>query len=81
LAAKRRWQAQAITKAAEAEKRDMAQTLDDAKAGLKDARGRVVVEEAGLKKATAEDWSRVEARGAIFMLIIFARSLRDQPRA
>jgi hypothetical protein len=73
--ARRRWQAEELRKAADAEKHDIKQDLQDAKASLKKAGGRVVSEEAALKKAISEDWSRLEGWGAlfaIFTLINFA---------
>jgi hypothetical protein len=73
--AKRRWQAQEIRKAAEAGKREETAALETAKAIFKEAAGSIVREESALKKAMLEDWSRVEAWGAlfaIFTLINFA---------
>lgn len=73
--ARRRWQAQEIKKAAEAEKREETAALDTAKAIFKEAAGRIVSEESALKKAMLEDSSRAEAWRAlfaIFTLINFA---------
>jgi hypothetical protein len=66
--AKRRWLAQEIRKAAEAEKREGAAALETAKADFKDAAGRVVGEESALKKAMLEDSSRAEAWRALFAI-------------
>jgi hypothetical protein len=66
--AKRRWQAQEIRKAAEAEKREGTAALETAKAIFKDAAGHVVREESALKKAMLEDSSRAEAWRALFAI-------------
>jgi hypothetical protein len=66
--AKRRWQADEARKAAEAEKRDIRQALEDAKTRLKDAGGRVVREEAALRQAMLTDGSRLEAWRALFAI-------------
>jgi hypothetical protein len=65
-AARRRWQAEEIRKAAEAEKRDAGAAFDKAKASLKNAGSRVVGEESALRQAMLEDPSRREAWGALF---------------
>ncbi len=65
-AAKRRWQADEIRKAAEAEKRDVGAAFEKAKASLKDTGGRVVGEESALRQAMLEDPSRREAWVALF---------------
>jgi hypothetical protein len=74
-AAKRRWQAEEIRKAAEAGKREAEQAHEKAKASLKEAGGRVVSEESALKQAMLKDPSRAEAWAAllaIFAIINFA---------
>jgi hypothetical protein len=66
--ARRRWQAQEIRKAAEADKRAETVALETAKANFKEAAGRVVGEESALKKAMLEDSSRAEAWRALFAI-------------
>jgi hypothetical protein len=66
--AKRRWQAQEIKQAAEAEKREREAALEKAKGSLKEASGRVVREEAALRQAMLEDPSRREAWNALFAI-------------
>ena len=66
--ARRRWQAEEIRKAAEAEKREVTAALEKAKESLTAAAGGVVREESALKKAMLEDSSRVEAWGALFAI-------------
>jgi hypothetical protein len=66
--ARRRWQADEARKAAEAEKRDTKQALEEAQARLEDAAGRVVREEAALRQAMLTDASRLEAWGALFAI-------------
>lgn len=66
--ARRRWQAEEARKAAEAEKRDIKQALEDAKMQLKNASGRVVREEAALRQVMLTDASRLEAWGALFAI-------------
>jgi hypothetical protein len=56
-----RWQAEELRKAAEAEKRDINQALEDAKTHLRDAGGHVVREEVALRQAMLADVSRLEA--------------------
>jgi hypothetical protein len=66
--ARRRWQAQELEKAVEAEKREVGQAFENAKASLRDAGGRVVREESALRKAMLEDRSRGEAWFALFAI-------------
>ena len=66
--ARRRWQAQEIRKAAEAEKREGTAALETAKANFKEAAARTVREESALRKAMLEDSSRVDAWRALFAI-------------
>jgi hypothetical protein len=66
--AKRRWQAQEIRKAAEAEKREGTAALETVKANFKEAAARTVREESSLKKAMLEDSSRADAWRALFAI-------------
>jgi hypothetical protein len=53
---------------AAAEKRDIGEALEKAKGKRDEAGGRIVSEEAAVKQATAEDFSRWEAWGALFAI-------------
>jgi hypothetical protein len=66
--ARRVWQAEQIERDAQAQRREVGQAFENAKAGLKDAGGRVVREEAALSKAMLKDPSRREAWGALFAI-------------
>jgi hypothetical protein len=68
IGARRRWQAEEIKKAAEAEKREVTEAFEKAKATLKDASGRLVHEESALRKSMLEDASRREAWSALFAI-------------
>ena len=62
------WKPPASDQAAEVEKREVGQAFENAKGSLKDAGGRVVREEAALRKALMEDSSRREAWDALFAI-------------